>query len=63
MDDTATDYPNYATALAVSAMVKARNPGYEKTIEPMVAQLRAQQFDEVSGWTPQHAPYAISRVL
>ncbi len=25
MDDTAADYPNYATALAVSAMVKARN--------------------------------------
>ncbi|MGH9766730.1 MAG: hypothetical protein ACREAB_04780, partial [Blastocatellia bacterium] len=60
MDDSAADYPNYATALAVSAMVKARHPqnhGYEKVIEPMVAQLRAQQFSEANGWTPQDAPY------
>jgi prenyltransferase beta subunit len=57
MDDAAADYPNYATALAVSAMVKARRSGYERIIEPMVAQLRAQQFSETSGWTPQDAPY------
>src|SRR5262245_12169446 len=57
MDDSAADYPNYATSLAVSAMVKARNPGYEKFIEPMVAQLRAQQFSEANGWTSQDAPY------
>jgi hypothetical protein len=57
MDDTAADYPNYATALAVCAMVKARSPGYEKVIEPMVAQLRAQQFNETNGWTSLHAPY------
>lgn len=57
MDETAADYPNYATALAVCAMVKARNPGYEKTIEPMVEQLRAQQFSETSGWTSQDAPF------
>jgi len=57
MDDTAADYPNYATALAVCAMVKARKSGYEKIIEPMVAQLRAQQFSEANGWTSQHAPY------
>ena len=57
MDDTAADYPNYATALAVCAMVKARKFGYEKIIEPMVAQLRAQQFSEANGWTSQHAPY------
>ncbi|MEK6321431.1 MAG: prenyltransferase/squalene oxidase repeat-containing protein [Acidobacteriota bacterium] len=57
MDETAADYPNYATALAVCAMVKAQNPGYEKIIEPMVAQLRAQQFSEANGWTSQHAPY------
>ena len=57
MDDTAADYPNYATALAVSAMVKARSPGYEKVIEPMVEQLRAQQFSEANGWTSQHTPY------
>jgi hypothetical protein len=57
MDATAADYPNYATALAVCAMVKARNPGHEKLIEPMIAQLRAQQFSEASGWTSRHAPY------
>jgi len=38
-------------------MIKARIPGYEKVIELMVAQLRAQQFSEASGWTPQDAPY------
>ena len=57
MDDAAADYPNYATALAVCAMVKAQSTGYEKVIEPMVAQLRAQQFSEASGWTSQDAPY------
>jgi prenyltransferase beta subunit len=57
MDDTAPDYPNYATALAVCAMVKTRNSGYEKVIAPMVAQLRAQQFSEASGWTSAQAPY------
>jgi hypothetical protein len=57
MDDSAADYPNYATALAVSALIKARSPGYERAIEPMVAQLRAQQFSEASGWVPQDAPY------
>ena len=57
MDDSAADYPNYATALAVSAMVKARSSGYERVIEPMVAQLRAQQFSEAGGWTPKDAPY------
>ena len=57
MDDTAADYPNYATALAVAAMVKARSSGYERVIEPMVTQLRAQQFSEASGWAPQDTPY------
>jgi len=57
MDETAADYPNYATALAVCALVKARDPGYENVIRPMVAQLRAQQFSEANGWTSRHAPY------
>lgn len=57
MDDTAADYPNYATALSVCAMVKARNHGYERVIEPMVAQLRGQQFSEAYGWTSLQAPY------
>lgn len=57
MDDSAADYPNYATALAIAAIIKSRIPGYEKLVEQMVAQLRAQQFNEASGWTPQDAPY------
>jgi hypothetical protein len=57
MDETVADYPNYATALAISAMVKTRSPGYERVIEPMVAQLRAQQFSEASGWEPRDAPF------
>ena len=57
MDDSAADYPNYATSLAISAMVKSRSTGYAKAIEPMVAQLRAQQFSEANGWKPQDAPY------
>jgi hypothetical protein len=57
LDDTAADYPNYATALAISALVKARSSGYETVIKPMVAQLRAQQFSETNGWTPPDAPY------
>src|SRR6266498_2552231 len=43
------DYPNYATALAVSALAKARRPGWEAQVKPMVAYLRAQQFAEPNG--------------
>ena len=57
MDESAADYPNYATALAVCALVKTRSSGYERVIEPMVAQLRAQQFSESSGWALQDASY------
>jgi len=57
MDETAADYPNYATALAVRAMIKARAPGYQKVVEPMVAHLRAQQFNEASGWTSEQPPF------
>jgi hypothetical protein len=51
------DYPNYATALAVHAMVTARRGVWTRDITPMVAQLRAQQFSEANGWTPQHTAY------
>src|SRR5437773_7712358 len=44
------DYPNYSTALAVSALVRARRPGWEAQVKPMVAYLRAQQFTEQNGW-------------
>lgn len=56
-DDAAADYPNYATALAVAALVKAKRPGYEQVVAPMVAHLRAQQFSEANGWRRQDAPY------
>jgi len=48
------DYPNYATALAVDALVARRTRG---DIAPMVAHLRAQQFSEANGWTPEHTAY------
>ena len=57
MNQTAADYPNYATALAVSAMVRARRTGYDRVIEPMIRQLRLQQFSEVRGWKLEDAPF------
>ena len=57
MDETAADYPNYATALAVTAMVKAGRSGWQRHIAPMVAHLRAQQFNEANGWKQEDPPY------
>ena len=51
------DYPNYATALAVDALVAAQRRSWTTDIAPMVAQLRAQQFSEANGWTPEHPAY------
>jgi squalene-hopene/tetraprenyl-beta-curcumene cyclase len=62
------DYPNYATALAVDALAAAqrRLPAVAhrakagsriSDIAPMVAHLRAQQFSEANGWTPEHTAY------
>ena len=51
------DYPNYATALAVDALVAAQGRSSMADIAPMVAHLRAQQFSEANGWTPEHAAY------
>ena len=63
------DYPNYATALAVDALVvaaqrrlpavahKAKAGAWAADIAPMVAHLRAQQFSEANGWTPQDPAY------
>ena len=64
----AADYPNYATALAVDALLAAerRLPAvahrtkagsWAADIAPMVAHLRAQQFSEGNGWTPEHPAY------
>jgi squalene-hopene/tetraprenyl-beta-curcumene cyclase len=62
------DYPNYATALAVDALVaaqgrlpavahRAKAGSWTADIAPMIARLRAQQFSEANGWTPEHTAY------
>jgi hypothetical protein len=56
-DETAEDYPNYATSLAVTAIVKARRSGWERDIAPMAAQLRTQQFGEAGGWKRGDPPF------
>jgi len=57
MDPAIADYPNYATALAVSALTKAQRPGWRSRIQPMVAYLRKQQFTEQNGWRPEDPAY------
>src|SRR6266478_4421420 len=44
------DYPNYATALAVSALCRAHRGDWRARIQPMVSYLRQQQFTEQNGW-------------
>ena len=57
MDPTVADYPNYAIALAVTAIVKSGRTGWERVIAAMAAHLRAQQFGEDNGWKREDAPY------
>ena len=58
MDDPGIpDYPNYATALAVSALCRAGSAGWEEQVRPMVEYLRAQQFTEQNGWDRQDPVY------
>jgi hypothetical protein len=57
MDSAAADYPNYATGLALRAIVRAKRPGWERDITPLVACLRAQQFTEDNGWRREDPPY------
>jgi len=56
-DPTIPDYPNYATALAISAIYKAQRPGWERQIQPMVEYLRTQQFTEQNGWRREDPAY------
>jgi hypothetical protein len=56
-DPAIPDYPNYSTALAVSALCRARHPGWEMQVQPMLAYLRAQQFTEQNGWHPADPVY------
>lgn len=51
------DYPNYSTALAVKALCRARCPGWESQVQPMVDYLRTQQFTGQNGWHPDDAAY------
>ncbi|MEO7653695.1 MAG: prenyltransferase/squalene oxidase repeat-containing protein, partial [Bryobacteraceae bacterium] len=57
MDALLSDYPNYATALSVQAICRARRPGWQRTIEPMLQYLRSQQFTEAHGWKREDAAY------
>jgi len=56
-DPSIPDYPNYSTALAVSALCRARRRGWERQVQPMIAYLRAQQFTEQNGWHPADPVY------
>lgn len=56
-DPLVADYPNYATALAVTAECRWRRPGWRESVDRMVACLRRQQFAEDRGWTPDHPAY------
>jgi hypothetical protein len=57
IDPSLPDYPNYATALAVSALCRAQRPTWKRDIAPLVAYLKRQQFLEANGWQPADAPY------
>ena len=57
MDLLLPDYPNYATALAVTALRRARPSGWAQAVAAMVRYLRRQQFTEANGWRQDDAPY------
>jgi squalene-hopene/tetraprenyl-beta-curcumene cyclase len=57
MDETAADYPNYATALALTATVRAGRSEAKRNIALMMGYLRSQQFQEANGWNHDDAPY------
>ena len=56
-DPDIADYPNYATALAVSALCRARRSGWQDQSQAMVSYLRSQQFTEQNGWSPKDPVY------
>lgn len=56
-DPISVDYPNYATALGVQAIIKAQQPGWQAQIAPMVHYLKLQQFTEQNGWNKTDAAY------
>jgi squalene-hopene/tetraprenyl-beta-curcumene cyclase len=56
-DHDIPDYPNYSTALAVSALARTHREGWQQQIVPMAAWLRGQQFTEQNGWHPRDPAY------
>ncbi len=56
-DPDIPDYPNYSTALAVSALCRARCAGWQEQSQAMVRYLRGQQFTEQNGWRREDAAY------
>jgi hypothetical protein len=57
VDPGIPDYPNYSTALAASALCRARRAGWQEQSQAMVRYLRGQQFTEQNGWRPEDAAY------
>jgi hypothetical protein len=57
IDPDIPDYPDYATALSVSALSRVRPAGWESQVRRMVDYLRTQQFTEQNGWQPEHPAY------
>jgi hypothetical protein len=55
--DSIPDYPNYSTALAVSALSRARRGNWEALVQRMAGYLRTQQFTEQNGWSREHPVY------
>lgn len=54
IDPAIDDYPNYATSLAVRALLRA---GRDDRVRPLVECLRRQQFAEHLGWKEDLAAY------
>jgi squalene-hopene/tetraprenyl-beta-curcumene cyclase len=57
MDSDVPDYPNYATALSVSALSRLKPPGWEADVRRMIDYLRKQQFVEQNGWRQENPVY------
>jgi len=56
-DPSIPDYPNYGTALSVSALCRARSGGWEDQVHRMVEYLLRQQFTEQNGWSQKDPAY------
>jgi hypothetical protein len=56
-DPGVPDYPNYATALAVSAFCRAKHLGWQTQVQRMTEYLRRQQFTEQNGWRREDPAY------